>query len=160
LRGKAVSLEVAYPVFNSSPIPSESYKFLGDEEKYGEQFVFNQEIDSELDVRKVGLQKVSGAKVGFILRLKGGQQGLPDSDLCRGELEMERILLAPNFDLKAQIRMNIVIDTDRTRKVTVSKSDLPKLPVVAGEAGVIDLETKLYNPDAPLPIFNQLSKPC
>jgi len=155
LRGKAVSLEVAYPVFNSSPIPSESYKFLGDEEKYGEQFVFNQEIDSELDVRKVGLQKVSGAKVGFILRLKGGQQGLPDSDLCRGELEMERILLAPNFDLKAQIRMNIVIDTDRTRKVTVSKSDLPKLPVIAGEAGVIDLETKLYNPDAPLPIFNQ-----
>lgn len=151
LRGKRLTLEVLYPVLASSnPAPPEVYKFLTDEDPRLEQFVINQEVDSELDLHKVGVQKLCSNRVGFVIWMKSQDPGTKGKDLeiCRGELSLEQVLLSRNFDLKTQIPMRIILEADRIKKVAVPRDQVNKLDVITSEAGVLDLETSFYNPEA------------
>lgn len=150
LRGKQVSLEVRYPVLLSNrPLPPEVYKFLTDEDYRQDQFMVNQEVDSELDLQKVGVQKLCSNRVGFILWMKSQEPATRGKDLevCRGELALEQILLSPSFELKVNLPMRIVLDTDRTKKVSVPKADVKNLEVMTADAGILAVETKFYNPE-------------
>lgn len=151
LKGKQVSLEVRYPVLISSrPIPPEVYKFLTDEDTRNDQFMVNQEVDSDLDLQKVGVQRLCSHRVGFIVWMKSQEPASRGKDLevCRGELALEQVLLSPQFELKIALPMRIVLDADRTKKVSISKAEIQKLEVISADAGILNLETKFYNPES------------
>jgi hypothetical protein len=150
LKGKRLTLEVLYPVLASQkPSPPEVYKFFTDEDLKQEQFMINQEIDSELDLQKIGIQKLCSHRVGLVIWMKGLEASLQgkDVEICRGELSLEQILLSKNFELKAQIPMRIVLGDDRMKKVSITKDNLAQLAVMSSEAGFINLETKFFNPE-------------
>lgn len=150
LRGKRLSLEVLYPVLASQrPVPAEIYKFLTDEDTKQENFVINQEIDSELDLRRIGVQKLCSNRIGFVIWMKSQDPSTKGKDLeiCRGELAFEQLLLSKNFTLKAQIPMRIILEAERMKKVSVSKEEVSKLDVMTSEAGFLNLETNFYNPE-------------
>ena len=95
------------------------------------------------------MQRFCSEKVQFIVKLKSNskESNLKEHEICRGELKMESILMSPGLELKTSIPFKIVVDSDRLKKVSVNKNDLQKMSVLSSEAGLLFIETRLYNPD-------------
>ena len=166
LNGKELTLEVLYPAWNSpvtrgQPSVVETFRFLADEDKKLEQFTLNQEIDTEMDLKRIGIQRFCTEMVVFILKIKPivKQTGSKDLEICRGELKTEQIIMSPNFELHLKVPMRLVFEPDRVKKVAVNKNELTRIHVNTSEAGYIDLDTRLYNTEIEAAKRKQAAQP-
>jgi hypothetical protein len=155
LKGKEILVEVQYPILQQDAKKKadfEVYKYIEfltrfktDEDAKKDRFKLDQEIDSQLDLNSVGLQRLSASKLKFIVSMKTDAKNKFE-EICSGELNMENILMSPNFDYRGQVPLKVVLNPERSRKVVVDKKNLPQLDVITSDAGFIELQTRFYNP--------------
>jgi hypothetical protein len=155
LKGKEILVEVQYPILQQDgkkQTDFEFYKyaeflnrFKADEDAKKDRFKLDQEIDSQLDLNTIGLQRLSATKLRFLVSMKTDPKNKFE-EICSGELNMENILMSPNFEYRGQVPLKVVLNPERSRKVVVDKKNLPQLDVITSDAGFIDLQTRFYNP--------------